>query len=99
YQRAVRAPNIGELYSAAAGAQVQFSTPPNAGDPCYSRFTRSSQLQALCVSTGVPSNIVSTYIFPTTATAGITSGNPALTPEKAAAYNVCAVWNSTFSSP
>src|SRR5690606_25118489 len=35
YQRAVRAPNIGEPFSAASGSQIQFGTPPaSIGDPC-----------------------------------------------------------------
>ena len=40
YQRAVRAPNIGELFAAASGAQIAFGTPPAAiGDPCDIRST------------------------------------------------------------
>ena len=99
YQRAIRAPNIGELYSAAAGGQTAFGTPPGGGEPCDSRLTRSAQLQALCVATGVPAGIIGSYIFPTTAAASLTSGNPNLTPEKANTYNLGFAYNPDFSSP
>ncbi len=99
YQRAVRAPNIGELFSAAAGGQTAFGTPPTGGEPCDSRLPRSTQLQALCVATGVPANTIGNYLFPTTAAASLTSGNPNLTPEKANTYNVGVVYNPQFKSP
>ncbi|MFC3444485.1 hypothetical protein ACFOKF_25445 [Sphingobium rhizovicinum] len=40
YQRAVRAPNIGELFSPVTGSQLAIGTPPAAiGDPCDVRST------------------------------------------------------------
>ena len=40
YQRAVRAPNIGELFSPASGTQLVIGTPPaSLGDPCDVRST------------------------------------------------------------
>ncbi len=99
YQRATRAPNIGELFAAASGGQVAFGTPPGGGEPCDSRLTRSAQLQALCVATGVPASVIGSYIFPTTATATVTTGNTALTPEKADTYNFGAVYTSELESP
>jgi outer membrane receptor protein involved in Fe transport len=87
-QHAIRAPNIGELYSAASGNQVQFGSPPNGGEPCDVRTSartgaNAAQLRALCVATGVPSNVVDTYTFPTVATSTVSSGNPNLKPEVA----------------
>ena len=60
YQRAVRAPNIGELFSPPQGAQLVIGTPPGAlGDPCDVRSTartgaNGAQVAALCVAQGVP---------------------------------------------
>jgi len=96
YQRAVRAPNIGELYAAASGGQVTFGTPPLGGEPCDYRTTgrqsaNGSQIANLCVATGVPANIIGNYIFATNATATLTSGNRNLSPEKSSSYYFGAV--------
>ncbi|MDE2251845.1 MAG: TonB-dependent receptor [Gammaproteobacteria bacterium] len=95
YQRAVRAPNIGELYSPlGANSQLVIGTPPGAiGDPCDDRSTartgaNSAQVQALCVAQGVPSGVIANYEFPTTATGQTNAGNPTLTPEKANTFNL-----------
>jgi outer membrane receptor protein involved in Fe transport len=103
YQRAVRAPNIGELFSAATGNQVGFGTPPaSIGDPCDIRSNArtgatGAGVRSLCLAQGIPANIIDTYTFPTTATAGLSSGNPNLTPETANTSNVGAVWSPEVS--
>lgn len=105
YQRAVRAPNIGELFAAASGSQIAFGTPPGAiGDPCDIRSTArtgagGASVRTLCLAQGIPTSVIDTYTFPTTATAGLTSGNPNLDPETADTYNVGFSWNSRSSSP
>jgi iron complex outermembrane receptor protein len=90
YARAIRAPNVGELFSAATGGQAGFGNPPAGGEPCDSRTLARQQggtkLRDLCIATGVPAGIVDSYIFPTTATASVISGNINLTPEKADTY-------------
>lgn len=104
YQRAVRAPNVGELYSAAAGSQIAFGTPPQSiGDPCDIRSgartgAGGAQVAALCEAQGVPASIIGSYVFPTTATAGLTAGNPKLTPERANTFNFGLVWTPSASS-
>ncbi|MFV3128954.1 TonB-dependent receptor domain-containing protein [Niveispirillum sp. KHB5.9] len=105
YQRAVRAPNIGELFSPPTGTQVQFGTPPaSVGDPCDVRSiartgTGGAQVRALCIAQGVPANVVDTYTFPTTATGGTIRGNLGLTPEKADTYNVGGVFTVPGDTP
>lgn len=105
YQRAVRAPNIGELFSAASGSQIAFGTPPGSiGDPCDVRSTartgaNGSQVRALCLAQGIPAAVIDTYTFPTTATAGLSQGNPNLQPETANTYNLGAVWHPRFENP
>jgi outer membrane receptor protein involved in Fe transport len=99
YQRAIRAPNIGELYSAATGGQVSYSplSPPQGGDPCDVRTNArlndtGGKLRGLCIATGVPTALADSYTFPTTATASVTSGNLDLKPETASTYTFGAVF-------
>ncbi|MBS1200639.1 MAG: TonB-dependent receptor [Proteobacteria bacterium] len=104
YQRAVRAPSIGELYAAEVGSQVPFGTPPTSiGDPCDVRSTARTgaggdEVRDLCLEQGIPLDIIDTYTFPTTATAGVLSGNPELEPETADTFNVGVQWTSTSAS-
>jgi iron complex outermembrane receptor protein len=104
YQRAVRAPNIGELFAAASGAQIAFGTPPAAiGDPCDIRSTartgaNGASVRGLCLAQGIPGAVIDTYVFPTTATAGVTQGNPDLEPETADTYNFGLSWTSRSSA-
>src|SRR6185312_986840 len=105
YQRAVRAPNIGELFSAASGSQIAFGTPPaSLGDPCDVRSSArtgpsGAAVRALCLAQGVPAAVIDSYTFPTTATAGLSSGNPKLDPETADTYNVGFSWTSRATAP
>ena len=93
FQRAVRAPNIGELFTPASGTQLVIGTPPGSlGDPCDVRSTartgaNGAQVATLCVAQGVPAAAISSYTFPTTATGQTISGNTNLTPEKADTFN------------
>lgn len=104
YQRAVRAPSIGELYAAASGSQLAFGTPPTSlGDPCDVRSNartgaNGAQVAALCEAQGVPASIINSYEFPTTATGAVSEGNPNLTPEKANTFNLGVVWTSQSQS-
>ena len=105
YQRAVRAPNIAELFSAVTGSQVAIGTPPaSIGDPCDVRSTArtgasGASVRALCIAQGIPSVVVDTYQFPTTAVGGISSGNKNLTPEVADTFNYGVVWTPHFAHP
>lgn len=98
-QHAIRAPNINELYSAATGGQVGFGNPPAGGEPCDIRSAArindtSGQLRQLCIDMGVPAAIVDNYIFPTTATASLSSGNVGLNPEEADTLTLGVVFNT-----
>jgi iron complex outermembrane receptor protein len=105
YQRAVRAPNIGELFAATSLTQVAFGTPPaSIGDPCDVRSTArtgtgGASVRSLCIAQGIPTAIIDTYTFPTTATGGVQHGNSALTPETADTYNLGLSWTSRAVSP
>ena len=106
YARAVRAPNVGELYlapSAGGGGGGLGSIAAGGGDPCdvrtVARRNGGAALRALCIATGVPANIVDTYTFPTTATGSLQSGNPNLMPETADTFTAGLVLRSNFDTP
>jgi len=100
YQRAVRAPNIAELFSPPSNAQLAIGTPPAAiGDPCDVRSTartgaNGAQVATLCVAQGIPAGLIATYQFPTTATGQTSAGSTAVTPEKADTFNAGFVFNA-----
>lgn len=104
FQRAVRTPNIGELFSPQQGNQLVIGTPPGAiGDPCDVRSTartgsNGAQVATLCQAQGIPGAAISSYQFPTTATGQVTSGNNALVPERANTFNIGVVFNAAASS-
>ncbi len=104
FQRAVRAPNIGELFSPPQGNQLAIGTPPaSIGDPCDSRSparagASGAQVTTLCGAQGIPAGILPTYQFPTTATGQTVSGNLDLTPERANTFNLGAVFNAPSNS-
>ncbi|MET0535668.1 MAG: TonB-dependent receptor, partial [Steroidobacter sp.] len=105
YQRAVRAPNIGELFAADSGSQIAFGTPPvSVGDPCDVRSSArtgggGTSVRALCLAQGIPASVIDNYTFPTTATAGLTRGNRSLSPETADTYNIGFSWQPRSQSP
>jgi outer membrane receptor protein involved in Fe transport len=78
FQRAIRAPNIGDLFG---GLQLNF---PTLTDPCSSRNT-ANQTQAvrdLCIATGVPSAAVFTAgVQPDNVVPSRSGGNPDLQEE------------------
>ena len=89
YQRAIRAPNVGELFG---GNAIGF---PGADDPCSDRTPvaeRTPELQALCVATGVPlANVFTNVIQANDQIEGAFGGNPNLQEETGDTYTVGAV--------
>jgi outer membrane receptor protein involved in Fe transport len=105
YQRAVRAPNIAELFSPPQNAQLAIGDPSTGalGDPCDTRSSartgaNGAQVAALCVLQGIPQGNIATYQFPTTATGSTVAGSTAITPEKADTYNIGFVFNAPRNS-
>jgi iron complex outermembrane recepter protein len=79
YQRAIRAPNVGELYG---GQATEFG---HAVDPCgASATTRSDAVRNTCIAAGVPAaNVFSNAVQgPNDLIGSVTGGNPDLRPEK-----------------
>jgi outer membrane receptor protein involved in Fe transport len=84
YQRAVRAPNVGELF----GGLRQSSEA--AIDPCSGRqplASRTDAVRELCVSTGVPANLVFTDpVQPNNTVTATYGGNPDVGEERSNTY-------------
>ena len=104
YQKAIRAPSLGELYAPTITGSNAIGAPPGAGDPCDSRSVfrsgaAASQVQALCQAQGVPAAIYPTFIYSNDTAFGTSGGNPNLTPEKANTYTLGAVYSPRFENP
>lgn len=98
YQRAVRAPSVGELFVAAESASSSYGLVANGqGDQCQSGSPLRSggngaAVTALCLAQGVPAALLDSYVDTQRESLATTSGNTALTPETADTYTVGAVW-------
>ncbi len=107
YNRAVRAPSVGELYSPVSSATVDIGTPSASntnGDPCDYRSSfrngpDAEKVKALCVSLGVPSALINDFQFGAAQVFALTGGNPDLEEETADTYSFGTVLQPTFQSP
>ncbi|WP_299309509.1 TonB-dependent receptor [uncultured Croceicoccus sp.] len=92
YQRAVRAPNVDELFG---GASQGF---PPATDPCSSRSTNQSDaVRDLCIATGVPADAVFTdAVQLNSQIEGQFGGNPNLEEETADTFTAGVVLQPSF---
>lgn len=93
YQRAVRAPNVSELFG---GQQQGF---PPATDPCSARnvSNRTDTIRQLCIATGVPASAVFTAaVQPNSQIQGVFGGNPNLFEETSDSYTLGAVIRPGF---
>jgi len=84
YQRAVRAANIVELFTAQG-----FNLFDAAGDPCGAAARDPSASDAECIATGVPANLVGSAALdsPAGQYQFLQGGNPDLTPEESDTYS------------
>ncbi|MEM7220220.1 MAG: TonB-dependent receptor [Pseudomonadota bacterium] len=91
FNRAIRAPGIGELFS------PQGEGFPGAQDPCSAAGTdaesRTAELSAICAATGVPADVIFTNVIdaPAGQVRQLSGGNPNLDPEEADTFTVGAV--------
>ncbi|WJS99877.1 TonB-dependent receptor plug domain-containing protein [Novosphingobium humi] len=98
YQKAVRAPNIGELFLPASAGVANLGT---LGDPCtatssYRTGANAASVRSLCIASGVPSSLVDSFNG-AAAIPATTQGNVNLRPEKADSYTFGAVFQPTFA--
>lgn len=107
YQRAIRAPNIGELFAGAiSNAPLIGFTFQGQGDPCdvTSRYRSASnpdaaRVRALCVSQGVPAGAVDSFSFPAPQVGGSIVSRSDLQPEEADTFTAGVVLRPAFDSP
>lgn len=93
YQRAVRAPNVGELFG---GQALGF---PGATDPCsVAANATNATIVALCEATGVPAGTVGggTLIQPNTQIPATFGGNPNLQEETSTSWTAGVVLQPSF---
>ncbi|MDP3906322.1 TonB-dependent receptor domain-containing protein [Novosphingobium sp.] len=93
YQRAVRAPNIGELFSPVSTGLTNLGT-----DPCQgSAPVTNANLRAVCLAQGAPAAVIGTIQAPTAGQANITGGgNTAVGPETATTWSAGLVFTPAF---
>ena len=88
YNRAVRAPNISELFTPITTVLTNLNTDPCAGTAPVT----NANLAAVCLAQGAPVGRIGSIANPTAGQANITTGgNLALKPEKATTWTVGAV--------
>jgi len=98
YQRAVRAPNIFELFS------PQDEDNPEVDDPCNAnsalrRGPNAAQVRQLCIQQGIPAAVIDSYTQFNAQIDALAGGNPNLREEKADTYTIGAVITEPFDHP
>ncbi|KIQ96351.1 TonB-dependent receptor [Lysobacter sp. A03] len=105
YQRAVRAPSVGELFVAPSVSIPNVGTMASgAGDQCHALSQArtgadAAAVRALCLQQGVPAGLVDTFDNLQDEVLATSSGNVSLKPETADTYTLGAAWNSSSSRP
>jgi outer membrane receptor protein involved in Fe transport len=93
YSRAVRAPNIGELFTPLSVALTNLGIDPCAG----AAPTTNANLRAICLAQGAPAGTIGSITNPTAAQANINQGGSlTLQPEKANTWTIGAVFQPDF---
>lgn len=107
YQRAVRAPSIGELLSPPSRSRPAFGTASltsTNGDPCdvqgsYRNGPDAAAVRALCLTQGVPEAVIDNYTYANNQTYATNRGNIELDEETADTFSVGLVWHSQARGP
>ncbi len=89
YNRAVRAPSVGELFAPPSNSF------PTSTDPCSSRGAPNAQVRQACINSGVAANLVGTFNA-NTQTQSQVGGNPNLSPEVADTFTAGFVYQPSF---
>lgn len=100
YQRAIRAPNVIEMFNPARAApQLLGNADPCNFDSAQRTGPNAAQVRALCLAQGVPASIIDSYKSTFAGTQAVQQGNPDLKPEKADTFTFGLVWNPLFDAP
>lgn len=103
-QRAVRAPNISELFTP---QQTNFPSIQGLGDPCSvnnaefrgSDAPNSGQVEQLCVDQGIAAGAMDVYQYTNSQVQGLNGGNPDLKEETADTFSFGMVFTSPLDGP
>lgn len=92
YQRAIRAPNVGELFGG------QTTENPTAVDPCSRPAAAADpRVRDTCIATGVPAALVgNSAVQPNVRIDGVFGGNPNLRPERSNTFTAGVVFEPSF---
>lgn len=99
YQRAIRAPAIGELFAPSSVSSASIGSPATGGgDPCaitssFRTGPNAASVRQLCVAQGVPLSIIDTYNTSSAGVPTLVSGNTGLKEETSDSYSFGAVLN------
>lgn len=95
YSRAVRAPNIGELFTPTSVGLTNLGIDPCAGTA--PTLPANANLRAICIAQGAPAGTIGSITNPTAAQANITTGgNLNLQPETADTWTLGVVFQPDF---
>jgi iron complex outermembrane receptor protein len=93
YNRAIRAPNILDLYLPQQENFPQYTDPCNANSS-FRTGANAAQVLALCQAQGIPTANLAGFAQPNAQARAIIGGNPDLDPESADTYTFGVVWSS-----
>ena len=109
YNRAVRAPSVGELFSPLNVGFPSIGSPSATGtdgDPCDRRSSYrvagnpdAAKIQALCIAQGIRAVDYATYVMSNNQVPGVAGGNPDLDEETSDSYSAGLVYQPSFSNP
>jgi len=97
YNRAIRAPNINELFLPQQESFPQYSDPCNSNSS-FRTGASAAQVIALCQSQGIPPGSIPGFAQPNAQAQAIIGGNPSLDPEVADTITAGIVWSSNAES-
>ena len=110
YSRAVRAPNVSDLFTPATNGFYSIGAPSASslgqGDPCdvrgaarLGKGVNAASIRALCLAQGVPASVIDTFQGANTQVQELGGGNPNLRPERSNTYTGGFVLQPRFSMP
>lgn len=107
YNRAVRAPSVGELFAPQNVGFPAIGDPSSdglEGDPCdinssYRQGPDAAAVRALCLAQGISAAAIDNYEFGNDQVPGVSGGNPNLTEETSDSWSAGLVYQSQFQSP
>jgi len=99
YARAIRAPNVNELFRTPSATTGLIAYDPCNFDSPDRTGANAEAVRDMCIAQGVPESLVDDYKFTFVGAPQIVSGNPDVKPEKADSYTVGVVWEFRADNP